>query len=240
MVRLRGKRISMILQDPMTALDPVLSIGDQLTEALRAEDGAGPSRAHHRALDLMTSFRIGDPEEKMKGYPHQLSGGMRQRVVGAISISRDPAVLIADEPTTSLDATLQLEYLRLLKQIQLDTGLAILFITHDFGIVERLCDRVAVMYAGRIIETGETSELLKHPRHPYTKGLLSSIPNPDDAWDLLPTIEGEPPGLENIPVGCSFEPRCPFAVARCRTEYPPEFPLPGGRMARCWRLDEIG
>lgn len=236
MASLRGSRVSMVLQDPMTALNPVLRIGDQMTETLEIEDHVPRPAAEAKALDLLTMFRIPDPALKLGGFPHQMSGGMRQRILSAIAIERGPRVLIADEPTTSLDATLQLEYLRLLKSIQVETNVAIIFVTHDFGIVERLCDRVAVMYAGRIVETADTAELLARPDHPYTQGLIGSLPDPTAEDEYLPTIKGEPPRPEDLPPGCSFEPRCPFAFEPCHDHYPPEFHLSEGRMARCWLL----
>jgi oligopeptide/dipeptide ABC transporter ATP-binding protein len=226
----------MVLQDPMTALNPVLRIGDQMTETLRTADGLGASAAGRRAMELLTLFRIPDAEFKLGGFPHQMSGGMRQRVLSAIAISRRPGVLIADEPTTSLDATLQLDYLRLLKEVQVQTGVAVIFITHDFGIVERLCDRVAVMYAGRIVETAETANLLASPEHPYTQGLVGSLPDPTAETEFLPTISGEPPRPDDLPTGCTFRPRCPYAFDPCAREYPPEFERSGGGFARCWLL----
>jgi oligopeptide/dipeptide ABC transporter ATP-binding protein len=236
MAAIRGRAVSMVLQDPLTALNPVLRIRDQMTETLQTADRMSHRVAGAKALELLTMFRIPDASLKLGAFPHQMSGGMRQRVLSAIAISRGPAVLIADEPTTSLDATLQLDYLRLLKEIQAETGVAIIFITHDFGIVERLCDRVAVMYAGRIVETADTPDLLSAPDHPYTQGLIDSLPDPTAATEFLPTIAGEPPRPEDLPAGCTFHPRCPFAFDRCKIEYPPEFVRPGERMARCWLL----
>jgi oligopeptide/dipeptide ABC transporter ATP-binding protein len=237
MRRIRGRRISMILQDPMTSLNPILTIGDQLTEAPRAEDHVRPDSARARAIDLLGKVRISSPADRMRNYPHQMSGGMRQRVVGAIAISRIPRVLIADEPTTSLDATTQLQYLHLLKEIQQTTGVAMLFITHDFGIVSRICDRVAVMYAGRIVETASTPELFSSPSHPYTQGLLNSVPNVHEDVEFLSSIEGHPPRVEALPPGCTFAPRCPYAFERCQSEYPPEFTVGEQHLARCWLLD---
>jgi oligopeptide/dipeptide ABC transporter ATP-binding protein len=236
MADLRGRAVSMVLQDPMTALNPVLRVSDQMTETLQTEDGLRPSQAGARALELLTMFRIPDASLKLAGFPHQMSGGMRQRVLSAIAISRRPSVLIADEPTTSLDATLQLDYLRLLKEVQAETGVAIIFVTHDFGIVERMCERVAVMYAGRIVETAEMANLLASPEHPYTQGLIGSLPDPTTDAEYLPTISGEPPRAEDLPSGCTFHPRCPFAFEPCPREYPPEFARPGGGVARCWLL----
>ena len=237
---IRGRDICMILQDPMTSLNPVLSVGDQLTETFRS-DAAGPGRAvWDRAVQLLQMVRIPAPEIRMRAFPHQMSGGMRQRVVGAIAISRSPKVLIADEPTTSLDATIQLQYLRLLKDIQAETGAAIIFITHDFGIVARMCDRVAVMYAGKIVEIADVDDLFYRPQHPYTQALLGSVPDLEEDVDWLTSIDGQPPQLDNMPVGCSFQPRCIHAFDRCEEEYPPEYLVGNKHIARCWRLDDNG
>jgi oligopeptide/dipeptide ABC transporter ATP-binding protein len=184
--------------------------------------------------------RIPAAEIRMRAFPHQMSGGMRQRVVGAIAISRSPKLLIADEPTTSLDATIQLQYLRLLKDIQEETGAAIIFITHDFGIVARMCDRVAVMYGGRIVEIADVAELFYNPKHPYTEALLGSVPDLEEDVEWLTSISGQPPQLDDMPPGCSFEPRCPYAFERCHEEYPREFTVDDQHIARCWRLDDAG
>ncbi len=238
MSEIRGRDICMILQDPMTSLNPVLSVGDQLIETFRP-DASGPSRSiWDRAVELLQMVRIPAPEIRMRAFPHQMSGGMRQRVVGAIAISRSPKVLIADEPTTSLDATIQLQYLRLLKDIQAETGAAIIFITHDFGIVARMCDRVAVMYAGKIVEIADVEDLFYKPQHPYTQALLGSVPDLEEDVDWLTSIEGQPPQLDNMPVGCSFQPRCVHAFDRCDEEYPPEYLVGNKHIARCWRLDD--
>ena len=238
MSEIRGRDICMILQDPMTSLNPVLSVGDQLTETFRS-DAAGPSRAvWDRAVQLLQMVRIPAAEIRMRAFPHQMSGGMRQRVVGAIAISRSPKVLIADEPTTSLDATIQLQYLRLLKDIQAETGAAIIFITHDFGIVARMCDRVAVMYAGKIVEIADVEDLFYKPQHPYTQALLGSVPDLEEDVEWLTSIDGQPPQLDNMPVGCSFQPRCIYAFDRCQEEYPPEYVIGSKHIARCWGLDD--
>ena len=235
---IRGRDICMILQDPMTSLNPVLSVGDQLTETFRS-DAAGPARAvWDRAVQLLQMVRIPAPDIRMRAFPHQMSGGMRQRVVGAIAISRSPKVLIADEPTTSLDATIQLQYLRLLKDIQAETGAAIIFITHDFGIVARMCDRVAVMYAGKIVEIADVEDLFYKPQHPYTQALLGSVPDLEEDVEWLTSIQGQPPQLDQMPVGCSFQPRCEYAFDRCDEEYPPEYTVGNKHIARCWRLDD--
>ncbi len=235
---IRGRDICMILQDPMTSLNPVLSVGDQLTETYRT-DASGPARAiWERAVELLQMVRIPAPEIRMRAFPHQMSGGMRQRVVGAIAISRSPKVLIADEPTTSLDATIQLQYLRLLKDIQAETGAAIIFITHDFGIVARMCDRVAVMYAGKIVEIADVEDLFYRPQHPYTQALLGSVPDLEEDVEWLTSIHGQPPNLDNMPTGCSFQPRCEYAFEKCEEEYPPEYLVGNKHIARCWRLDD--
>ena len=238
MAAIRGREICMIPQDPMTSLDPVFSIGDQLTETFRSDDTPSGQSLWEQAVDLLRKVRIPEPKVRMGSFPHQMSGGMRQRVVGAIAISRSPSLLIADEPTTSLDATIQLQYLRMLKDIQAETGAAIIFITHDFGIVARMCDRVAVMYAGKIVESAEVRELFTSPSHPYTEALLKSLPDVSDDIEWLSSIEGQPPDPVELPPGCAFEPRCPYAFDRCRVEYPAEFAVAAEHTTRCWRLDE--
>ncbi len=237
MREIRGKGICMVMQDPSTSLNPVFTIGDQVYETLRMDSRQSRSSLKQRAMDILSSVRIPAPERRLASFPHQMSGGMRQRVVGAIAMSRGPNVLIADEPTTSLDATIQLQYLELLKEIQAQTGTAIIFITHDFGIVARMCDRVAVMYAGKIVEQADVIQLFDNPSHPYTEALLRSVPDLDDQVDFLPSIEGQPPSLDTLPPGCSFAPRCAYAFDRCG-EYPPEFRIEPGHIARCWLRDD--
>jgi oligopeptide/dipeptide ABC transporter ATP-binding protein len=213
---IRGTGICMVMQDPLTSLNPVINIKKQLTETLELEFDEDKPSLLKRAIALLASVNIPAPETRVTSFPHEMSGGMRQRVVGAISISRSPDILIADEPTTSLDVTIQLQYLKLLKDIQEETGVGIIFITHDFGIVAKMCDRVAVMYAGHIIEQADVVELFDNPLHPYTKALLRSVPDLDDDVDMLPTIEGQPPDLANTPSGCVFRDRCPDPTDDCR------------------------
>ena len=238
MQEIRGGKICMILQDPMTSLNPVYSIGNQLMETIRAEAGDGlPARSTwSRAIELLGKVNISSPEVRMGSYPHQMSGGMRQRVVGAIAISRMPKLLIADEATTSLDATIQLQYLNLLNDIQAETGMAMIFITHDFGIVAKMCDRVLLMYAGTGVETADMRELFNNPAHPYAQALMQSVPSVDKDVDYLYSIEGQPPALDKLPPGCSFAPRCPYVFDRCHQEFPPEVRVNEGHSARCWRL----
>ncbi|MDG2100934.1 MAG: ABC transporter ATP-binding protein [Dehalococcoidia bacterium] len=210
MTKVRGGEISMILQDPMQALNPVFDINDQVGEAIGIHQKVKGKTRWNKVVDALRKVRIPAPEMRARDYPHQLSGGMRQRVVGAIGISSNPSVIIADEPTTSLDVTIQAAYLRLLKQIQSETGAAIIFITHDFGIVAKMCDRVAVMYAGRIVEMADVREIFNNPLHEYTKALIGSVPKLEEKTGRLPQIEGQPPLLYNLPPGDAFAPRSPL------------------------------
>jgi oligopeptide/dipeptide ABC transporter ATP-binding protein len=234
MQQIRGKRIAMILQDPMASLNPLFTIGDQVAEPIRVHEGASRSSAWKRACDLLKAVRIPSPETRVRQYPHEMSGGMRQRIVGAIGISCEPRLLIADEPTTSLDLTIQAQYLKLLHDLQQTHGLALIFITHNLGIVAKMCDQLAVMYAGRVVESGPVSRIFNAPAHPYTKALLNSIPRMGDPDQRLAAIEGQPPDLSALPPGCAFAPRCPQAFARCRDAAPPSFAPEEGRIARCW------
>ena len=238
MRQIRGSRISMILQDPQTSLNPLFTIGNQLIEALKIHHEGRARELVQRAINALKQVRVAAPERRVEDYPHQMSGGMKQRVVGAIAISCAPHVIIADEPTTSLDVTIQAQYLRLLREIQEETGLSIIFITHDFGIVAKMCDRVMVMYAGRAIETGSVRDIFNHPSHPYTEALLNSVPKLEERTARLYSIDGQPPLLWNLPPGCRFAPRCPYSEARCETEYPPSFPVAEGHTADCWRLQD--
>jgi peptide/nickel transport system ATP-binding protein len=238
MRQMRGSRIAMILQDPMASLNPALTVGAQIAETLALHRGLRGRALDARVLELLRQVRISDPERRVVAYPHQMSGGIRQRVAGAIAISCQPGLLIADEPTTSLDVTIQAQYLRLLKDIQRETKLALVFVTHDLGIVAKLCDRVAVMYAGRIIETGTTREIFDRPRHPYTVGLLSCLPTLGRRREPLTAIEGQPPDLANAPAGCTFAPRCPMAERRCEEARPPLVALEADHLVACVRADE--
>ena len=234
MRRVRGKQIAMILQDPLSTLNPVFSIGNQVAEPLRVHGIVSRSGLWERVAKLLSLVRIPAPESRLKDYPHQFSGGMRQRVVGAAAISAGPKILIADEPTTSLDVTIQAQYLRLLKELQRESNLSIIYITHDLGTLARICDRVAVMYAGKIVEKLTVEALFDQPAHPYTQALLQSIPRMDQKVHRFTSIEGSPPLVHDLPPGCAFAPRCPQAKDICRQEYPPETSLNQGHSVACW------
>ncbi len=234
MCHIRGKRIAMVLQDPMASLNPLFSIGDQVGEPLRVHDGMSRANAWQRAKGLLKSVRIPSPETRVSQFPHEMSGGMRQRIVGAIGISCSPRLIIADEPTTSLDLTIQAQYLNLLRDLQRTHNLALIFITHNLGIVAKMCTQLAVMYAGRVVEQGPVRQIFNAPAHPYTAALLQAIPRVSDNRNRLTAIEGQPPDLSALPPGCAFAPRCPMAHARCREQAPPEVSLADGRTTRCW------
>ena len=231
---IRGARIAMILQDPMASLNPLFSIGNQVGETLRVHENATRKSAWTRAIELLKAVRIPAPETRVTQFPHEMSGGMRQRIVGAIGISCDPRVLIADEPTTSLDLTIQAQYLNLLADLQREHRLGLIFITHNLGIVAKMCDQLVVMYAGKVVESGPVVAVFDTPAHPYTAALLNSIPRMSREKQTLTAIEGQPPDLSNLPAGCSFAARCPAAFDRCRQEQPPAFEPSPGRTARCW------
>ena len=220
MEKVRGSRIAMVLQDPMTALNPVFDIENQVGEALKIHERLKGDGLRNTVVDMLRKVRIPAPDIRMKDYPHQLSGGMRQRVVGAIGISCNPSVLIADEPTTSLDATIQAQYLRLLRELQEETGVGIIFITHDFGIVAKMCDRVAVMYAGKIVEQGDVRQIFNDPRHPYTEALINSVPKMEENVERLYAIPGNPPSVTERPSGCNFQPLCDGNNPECVTSEP--------------------
>jgi oligopeptide/dipeptide ABC transporter ATP-binding protein len=234
MRRIRGKRIAMILQDPMASLNPLFTVGDQVAEPIRVHDHVSRGSAWSRATELLKAVRIAAPETRVREYPHQLSGGMRQRIVGAIAISCEPRILIADEPTTSLDLTIQAQYLKLLRDLQRSHNLALIFITHNLGIVAKMCDQVAVMYAGRMVESGPVKQIYNTPAHPYTRALLESIPRVGDSRKRLTAIDGQPPDPSAPPPGCAFHPRCPSVMDRCRSEAPPEFRVADAQTSRCW------
>jgi oligopeptide/dipeptide ABC transporter ATP-binding protein len=232
----RGKMISMILQDPMSSLNPVYTVGDQIGESIRLHQSLPESMVEPEVISALRLLRIPDPEIRIKEYPFQLSGGMRQRVVGAIAMSCRPRLLIADEPTTALDATIQAQYIALFEDIQKKTNVAIIFITHDFGVIARISDRVGVMYAGKIVETALTRDIFKSPKHPYTHALINSVPRLDRKDERLFSIEGQPPSLFNLPPGCRFCPRCTVALDICKQQEPPEVKLSENHSVSCWRV----
>jgi len=233
MREIRGRRIATILQDPMASLDPLFSIYDQVAEPAYYHRALRGPRLRQRVKELLSAVRIPSPERRMKELPHQMSGGMRQRIVGAIALAGGPQVIIADEPTTNLDVTIQLQYLNLLKDLQRASGVALIFVTHNLGIVAKMCDKVAVMYAGKIVEMQSVRGLFYNPRHPYTRALLDSIPKLGTK-DPLYVIPGQPPDLSRLPGGCSFQPRCPSAMERCREAEPSEQHRDDGATTRCW------
>ena len=236
--QIRGNKISMIFQDPMTALNPVYSIGDQLIEMLTAHRHMKRSEAFERGVEMLEKMGIPSPRQRMKEYPHQLSGGMRQRVMIAMALSCDPELLIADEPTTALDVTIQAQILELMGKLKEQFHTAIMLITHDMGVIAEMADEVMVMYAGEVVEYAPVTELFDHPRHPYTQGLLRSIPRLDQDAQELYTIEGTVPGLNEMPEGCRFAGRCPYATEHCRASAPPLREAAPGIKVRCWRCGE--
>jgi peptide/nickel transport system ATP-binding protein/oligopeptide transport system ATP-binding protein len=233
----RGKAVSMILQDPMTSLNPVYSIGNQIAEAVRLHRNLPESMVRHEVISALKLVKIPSPEMILQQHPFQLSGGMRQRVVGAIAMSCHPRLLIADEPTTALDATIQAQYIALFKEIQQQTNVAIIFITHDFGVVATMCHRVGVMYAGKIVETASTRDIFKSPRHPYTAALIDSVPRLDRKDERLYSIEGQPPSMMNLPRGCRFRPRCTdTCLPVCSEQEPPEVQIGDSHSVACWKV----
>jgi oligopeptide/dipeptide ABC transporter ATP-binding protein len=234
----RGNRIAVIFQEPMSSLNPVLTIGDQIGEGAIVHQGLSRRAARARAIEMLEHVGIPDPELRVDEYPHQLSGGMRQRVMIAMALVCHPRILIADEPTTALDVTIQAQILELLDRLQRELGMAIMLITHDLGVVAGTADRVMVMYAGQVVEGAATPELFQRPVHPYTEGLLASVPRLDRPRDRLAAIPGTVPAASAWPTGCRFHPRCPHAWDRCRQEEPSLFEIAPGHTARCWLVVE--
>ena len=238
MRKIRGNKIAMIFQEPMTSLNPVFTVGDQIAEAIMLHQKKNKKQALKDAADMLEKVAMPDPHRRVHDYPHQMSGGMRQRVMIAMALSCSPTLLIADEPTTALDVTIQAQILDILNRLQEEYHLSVLLITHDMGVVAETCRRVVVMYTGRVVEEAPVRELFRTPKHPYTQGLLRSIPKPfvpgAERPDRLPTIVGTVPDLLELPVGCKFAPRCPDVMDRCITDEPPEFITGDGCRARCW------
>jgi oligopeptide transport system ATP-binding protein len=236
--RIRGKRISIVFQDPMTALNPSMTIGAQITEVLFQHATIGRANAKARAVELLGLVGIPQPAERFSQYPHQFSGGMRQRIAIAIAIANNPEILLADEPTTALDVTIQSQIIQLIRRIRADFGMSMILITHDLGLVAGIADRILVMYAGRVVEEGSTDQIFYEPQHPYTLGLLGAVPNLADDDKPLRIIEGTPPVLIDPPKGCAFATRCPYRMRICRVEPPAYFqPIQGNRSA-CWLHDD--
>ena len=234
--KIRGKEISMIFQEPMTALNPVLRIRSQMYEAFEGEK-LSKEEKRRRAIELLKLVGIPSPETRLDEYPHQFSGGMRQRAMIAIALGARPKLLLADEPTTALDVTIQDQIMKLLNQLKQELGMSIILVTHDLGVIAQMCDRVAVMYAGQIVEMTDTVTLFSRPRHPYTYGLMGSLPNEETAGTTLEAIKGSPPNLAHLPEGCPFSPRCKYACDLCRRERPALTEVEPGHLARCHRLD---
>ncbi len=235
---LRGGKVAMIFQEPMTALDPVYTVGQQISEAVRRHTGCSRAAARARAFELLELVRIPSPERRLDAYPHELSGGLRQRAMIAMALSCNPRLLLADEPTTALDATVQVQVLILLRRLQRELGMGMIFVTHDLGVAAEIADRVAVMYAGRIVESGPVARVLKTPAHPYTAGLLASTVHGQPRERDIDAIPGSPPDLRRLPPGCSFAPRCPRRIADCRRAVPEPRLIAPGRMAACFAVTE--
>ncbi len=232
--RVRGGKIGFIFQDPMTSLNPVLTIGRQITESLKLHLGIDGAEANERAAELLTKVGIPDAEQRLKGYPHELSGGMRQRVMIAMALACDPKVIIADEPTTALDVTIQAQIIEIMRDLQREFGTGVIWITHDLGVIAGLADRVIVMYGGKIVEEAPVADLYGRPAHPYTQGLLDSLPRLDLERQELVSIKGQPPNLTSEPTSCSFAPRCPHAFDRCHNEVPVLTEVNIGHKVACW------
>lgn len=234
MRKVRGAKVSMILQDPMTSLNPVFTIGNQVAEPIKIHQHLDKKTVWEKAKEMLALVKIPLPEVRVVEYPHQMSGGMRQRIVGAMALSCQPKLLIADEPTTALDVTIQAQFLQLLKSIQREFDLSLIVVTHDLGIVAKVCDRVVVMYAGKIVENAPIREIFNAPKHPYTIALMNSLPKMDQNLKRLASIEGQPPDLGDLPPGCGFAPRCPQVMEICKQEYPSESVLDQGHAMSCW------
>ncbi len=235
MQKIRGNEISMIFQEPMTSLNPIIKCGKQIAESLRLHRGMKKKEAMEEAVQMMHAVGIANPEVRAHEYPHQMSGGMRQRVMIAMALACQPQILIADEPTTALDVTIQAQILDLIRELNESMGTSVVFITHDLGVVSELCDTVIVMYTGHIVEQAPVKELFENPKHPYTRGLLNAIPRITKERNPLETIEGMVPNPNERIEGCSFSPRCPYAIDQCRKAEPPMTELPDGRLVRCWQ-----
>ena len=236
---IRGRKIGAIFQDPLPSLNPLYSVGKQLTETIQAHLPVSNAEARKRAIDLLKDTGIPAAEQRIDHYPHQFSGGMRQRVVIALALAAEPKLIVADEPTTALDVSIQAQIISLLKNICKNRGAAVMLITHDMGVIAETCDRVAVMYAGRIVEVGPVHEVINHPAHPYTAGLMASIPDITQDREYLNQIDGAMPRLNAIPTGCAFNPRCPKVFDRCRVERP-ELLNAGATRAACWLVEQTG
>jgi oligopeptide/dipeptide ABC transporter ATP-binding protein len=237
MRRIRGRQIAMILQDPMASLNPLFSIYRQVAEPAYYHQGMRGRSLRQRVQNLLRAVRIPSPEMRMREYPHQMSGGMRQRVVGAIAMAGGPKLIIADEPTTNLDVTIQAQYLEVLKDIQQKSGVALIFVTHNLGIVAKMCDKMAVMYAGKIVEYGAVRDLFRDAKHPYTQALLGSMPKLGSKEPLF-AIPGQPPNLAQLPPGCAFQPRCAHAMRQCATQEPDDRHIGPNWTAKCWLVDQ--
>lgn len=241
MRRIRGAKMSMVFQEPMTSLNPVLTVEKQLSETLQLHKGMNKEESRRESANLLDRVGIPDPERRVRQYPHQFSGGMRQRVMIAMALSCNPKLIIADEPTTALDVTIQAQILELMKGLTTEFGVALIVITHNLGVVARYADRMNIMYAGKIIERGGAKEIYSNPRHPYTVGLLKSVPRLDlPRRAKLDPIEGQPPDLVNLPPGCAFRARCRWAVDKCAVETPPLMQVGEGHMTACWEADKLG
>jgi peptide/nickel transport system ATP-binding protein len=236
----RGQTVSMIFQEPALALDPVYTIGQQIAESVMRHEGKSEAEAVARALEMLEVVRIPSAKRRLDAYPHEMSGGMRQRAMIALALACKPKILLADEPTTALDATVQIQILLLLRELQREFGMSVIFVTHDIGVAIEICDRVAVMYAGQIVETGTLSQIVRSPIHPYARGLLASTVHGAKRGQRLETIPGTPPSLDKAPVSCSFAPRCGFAEARCVEQLPPNVRVEGNRIARCILAEREG